>query len=547
MEYFDSRGVRRTYEISLENGVLRIWRDHPGFDQRLKRPSPPTATRPPSSSPRSPASGRTTCTWGYPPRLLGVQVGPLPCGAEDRDELHGAVDGAEPVRGPGRELDGLARPRCRRSPSPSSSRRRPLEDVEPVVALVHREQVGRPVALRVDVDLEGVQPAGGAAVRQRPHMVKPLCRRGCGVRSAAASWRQARRAPGGSSERLSVVDARRSARCSVAPLGASSESDGREPPLPPLLTAGSMDDLGLHHRRERGRRPQRALVLGRARRRTLLVDADGPSNRVAHGVGGLLGHDGRPPAEFYAAGRAELAAYDAVGTAQRDVVSGERDGDGFTLDLAAARRETRPLGAAGDRHGLPLPDAAGDRRALGRVRIPLPVLPRLGGPRRAARRARPRRRRPRARAAAARVERRRDAADRRRRRARRRRTRPAATPPASRSTNGAVTELPRPGTPTSRRSPSTTAASATSEACSCRSRCISARTSPGSSALARPADAAHPRRSRSTRCSRPRCPGLFAAGDTTGDMPSVPNAVASGAKAAAAIVRSLTANVAALR
>jgi hypothetical protein len=35
MEYFDSRGVRRTYGISLENGVLRTWREHPGFDQRF--------------------------------------------------------------------------------------------------------------------------------------------------------------------------------------------------------------------------------------------------------------------------------------------------------------------------------------------------------------------------------------------------------------------------------------------------------------------------------------------------------------------------------
>jgi hypothetical protein len=34
MEYFDSRGVRRTYGISLDDGVLRIWRDQPGFDQR---------------------------------------------------------------------------------------------------------------------------------------------------------------------------------------------------------------------------------------------------------------------------------------------------------------------------------------------------------------------------------------------------------------------------------------------------------------------------------------------------------------------------------
>jgi hypothetical protein len=35
MEYFDSRGVRRTYGVWLDDGVLRMWRDAPGFDQRL--------------------------------------------------------------------------------------------------------------------------------------------------------------------------------------------------------------------------------------------------------------------------------------------------------------------------------------------------------------------------------------------------------------------------------------------------------------------------------------------------------------------------------
>ena len=60
-----------------------------------------------------------------------------------------------------------------------------------------------------------------------------------------------------------------------------------------------------------------ALVLGRARRRTLVVDAGGQSNRAAHGIGGLLGHDGRPPADFYAAGRAELAAYPSRRGARR--------------------------------------------------------------------------------------------------------------------------------------------------------------------------------------------------------------------------------------
>lgn len=38
-----------------------------------------------------------------------------------------------------------------------------------------------------------------------------------------------------------------------------------------------------------------AMVLGRARRRTLVLDAGEQSNRAAAHVGGLLGHDGIPP------------------------------------------------------------------------------------------------------------------------------------------------------------------------------------------------------------------------------------------------------------
>nr|WP_268793680.1 FAD-binding protein [Mycolicibacterium celeriflavum] len=37
------------------------------------------------------------------------------------------------------------------------------------------------------------------------------------------------------------------------------------------------------------------LVLGRARRRTLVIDSGAQSNLAAHGIGGLLGQDGRPP------------------------------------------------------------------------------------------------------------------------------------------------------------------------------------------------------------------------------------------------------------
>jgi hypothetical protein len=32
---FDSRGVYRVYQASLENGVWKVWRDAPGFYQRF--------------------------------------------------------------------------------------------------------------------------------------------------------------------------------------------------------------------------------------------------------------------------------------------------------------------------------------------------------------------------------------------------------------------------------------------------------------------------------------------------------------------------------
>ncbi|CRZ13727.1 methyltransferase [Mycolicibacterium neworleansense] len=79
-----------------------------------------------------------------------------------------------------------------------------------------------------------------------------------------------------------------------------------------------------------------ALVLGRARRRVLVVDAGNQSNLAAHGIGGLLGSDGRPPAELYAAGRAELAAYPTVEVRTGEVVRGE---PGFSLELADGTRE----------------------------------------------------------------------------------------------------------------------------------------------------------------------------------------------------------------
>ena len=82
-----------------------------------------------------------------------------------------------------------------------------------------------------------------------------------------------------------------------------------------------------------------ALVLGRARRRTLLVDAGEQSNLPAEGIGGLLGHDERPPAELYDMGRAELGAYPTVEVRDGTVEAGERVDGGFALAIAGGARE----------------------------------------------------------------------------------------------------------------------------------------------------------------------------------------------------------------
>jgi thioredoxin reductase len=82
-----------------------------------------------------------------------------------------------------------------------------------------------------------------------------------------------------------------------------------------------------------------ALVLGRARQRTLVVDAGRPSNAPAHGIGGLLGHDQRPPRDLYAAGRAELVRYPSVEVREGEVVGGKALDDGFVLDLGDGTQE----------------------------------------------------------------------------------------------------------------------------------------------------------------------------------------------------------------
>jgi thioredoxin reductase len=77
-----------------------------------------------------------------------------------------------------------------------------------------------------------------------------------------------------------------------------------------------------------------ALVLGRARRSTLLVDAGEQSNLPAAGIGGFLGADGESPAHFYERSRAALERYPAVSYRTGSIVDGRTVGDGFELTTA---------------------------------------------------------------------------------------------------------------------------------------------------------------------------------------------------------------------
>jgi len=76
-----------------------------------------------------------------------------------------------------------------------------------------------------------------------------------------------------------------------------------------------------------------ALVLGRARRRTLLLDSGQQSNRPAGHIGGLIAQEGTPPAELYARAREQLALYDSVVARDAEAVDARAEGDGFVVVL----------------------------------------------------------------------------------------------------------------------------------------------------------------------------------------------------------------------
>ena len=98
-----------------------------------------------------------------------------------------------------------------------------------------------------------------------------------------------------------------------------------------------------------------ALVLGRARKRTLLVDAGHQCNLPAGGIGGLLGHDGLPPKDLYAKGREELEKYPDVEVRDEEVTGAKEGTEGFTIELSSGSAEmaSRILLATGLDYGYP--------------------------------------------------------------------------------------------------------------------------------------------------------------------------------------------------
>ncbi|WP_149824055.1 NAD(P)/FAD-dependent oxidoreductase [Streptomyces tailanensis] len=82
-----------------------------------------------------------------------------------------------------------------------------------------------------------------------------------------------------------------------------------------------------------------ALVLGRARRRTLVIDAGEPRNAPAAHMQGYLSRDGIPPAEFLAMGREEIARY-GVDLVRDRVVEATRTEDEQTFTTTLARGRT---------------------------------------------------------------------------------------------------------------------------------------------------------------------------------------------------------------
>jgi thioredoxin reductase len=98
-----------------------------------------------------------------------------------------------------------------------------------------------------------------------------------------------------------------------------------------------------------------ALVLGRSRRRTLVLDGGEPRNAPSSGVHGFFTRDGIPPEELLKVGREQLEPYPSVEVRPARVTgaSGKNGDFEVTLDVGAAVRARKLLLATGVVDELP--------------------------------------------------------------------------------------------------------------------------------------------------------------------------------------------------
>lgn len=96
------------------------------------------------------------------------------------------------------------------------------------------------------------------------------------------------------------------------------------------------------------------LQLARARRRILVVDGGVRRNRFASASHGFFGHDGMPPAELAALGRAQLTAYPSVEWHEGEALAVEPVEGGYAVCLGdTSARASRIILATGIRDVLP--------------------------------------------------------------------------------------------------------------------------------------------------------------------------------------------------
>ena len=99
---------------------------------------------------------------------------------------------------------------------------------------------------------------------------------------------------------------------------------------------------------------QATLTLARVHRRVLMLDSGRYRNDPARHMHNVVTHDGKPPAEFRAAARADLAAYDTVSVREQEVTSVRHDHGLFTVRVGDEQVTSRGLVlATGVRDTLP--------------------------------------------------------------------------------------------------------------------------------------------------------------------------------------------------